>query len=130
MICVKYIIKVIGRIYYATGSDKNTVVGFSGFFVDIWLPKPTTVIFITRIISSIFTFDIDLFQLWVVTRIPCNTLNGSELYWRTSSTPVKRSFRSCGKKKTKTSQNFFSRQKLNHRLGFFLDSDTAGGSTL
>ena len=43
--------KVIGSIYYP--SNKNTVVGFTGFFVDIWLPKPTTVIFMTGIMTYI-----------------------------------------------------------------------------
>ena len=49
MICVKYKKNVISSIYYH--SNKNTVVGFGVFFVDIWLPKPTTVIFITGIIT-------------------------------------------------------------------------------
>ena len=43
MICVTYKKKLIGRI--CSPVDKKTVVGLSGYFVEIWTPKPTTVIF-------------------------------------------------------------------------------------
>ena len=49
MICMKYKKKIIGSVYYP--SNKNTVVGFSGYFVKMWLPEPTTVIFIAGSIS-------------------------------------------------------------------------------
>ena len=43
MICVKYKKKLVGSI--CSPGDKNTVVTFSAYFVEIWTPKPTTVIF-------------------------------------------------------------------------------------
>ena len=49
MICVTYKKKLIDSI--CSPGDKNTVVGFSGYFVEIWTPKPTTVIFTTLFIS-------------------------------------------------------------------------------
>ena len=78
MICVKYEKMVIGSIYHPSNTIQLWVL--VGFFVDIWLPKPTTVIFITGVIIvtlihvSIFILDIDLFQLCVVRKKPCNTV--------------------------------------------------------